>query len=93
MILSQPIVKVGEKAVILKLPDRTDVAIPYDKRSKNRLAPEIDAILRGEPAMSNASSTMQLNRRYERVRLTWNTEGFVDIDIRAFLPEDVDAVS
>ena len=93
MILSQPIVKVGGKAVILKLPDRTDVAIPYDKRSKNRLAPEIDAILRGEPPMSNASSTMQLNRRYERVRLTWNTEGFVDIDIRAFLPEDVDAVS
>ncbi|MFW9959251.1 MAG: hypothetical protein ACFFCT_14370 [Candidatus Odinarchaeota archaeon] len=90
LILSQPIIKLGDKAVVLKLLDRTEIAIPYDKRSRNRLAPEINAILRGEPRTPDTSGIMQLNKRYERIRLTWNNEGFVDIDIRAFLPENDD---
>jgi hypothetical protein len=87
IILSQPIMTLGDKAVILKLPDRTEIAIPYDKRSRNRLAPKIEAILRGEPRKPDALGTMPLNKRYERIRLTWNNEGFVDIDVRARLPE------
>ncbi len=90
IILSQPIIKVGDKAIILKLQDRTEVAIPYDKRSRNRLAPAIDAILQGEPRLPDKSGTMQQNKRYERVRLTWNNEGFVDIDIRAIFSKNVD---
>jgi hypothetical protein len=87
LILSQPIIKVGDKAVVLKLMDRTEIAIPYDKRSRNRLATQINAILRGEPGTPDTSGTMQLNRRYERIRLTWNNEGFVNIDIRSILSE------
>lgn len=90
IILSQPIIKVGDKAVVLKLQDRTEVAIPYDKRSRNRLATSIDAILRGEPRFPDKSGIMQQNKRYERVRLTWNNEGFVDIDIRAIISENDD---
>jgi hypothetical protein len=90
MILSQPIIMVGDKAVILKLQDRTEVAIPYDKRSRNRLAPKIDAILRGEPRKLDLSDTVPLNKRYGRIRLTWNNEGFVDIDIRAMIQGDTD---
>jgi len=90
IILSQPIIKVGDKAVILKLQDRSEVAIPYDKRSRNRLAPKIEAILRGEQKKVDVSGTALLNKRYERIRLTWNNEGFADIDIRAILPENDD---
>lgn len=91
IILSQPIIKVGDKAVVLKLQDRTEVAIPYDKRSRNRLATAIDAILRGEPRLPDKSGIMQQNKRYERVRLSWNNEGFIDIDVRAILSEEDDA--
>jgi hypothetical protein len=91
MILSQPIMTLGDKGVVLKLPDKTEIAIPYDKRSRNRLAPKIDAILRGEPRKPDISGTIPLNKRYERIRLTWNNEGFVDIDIRASLPEGFDS--
>jgi hypothetical protein len=93
MILSQPIMNLRDKGVILKLPDRTEIAIPYDKRSRNRLAPRISAILRGEPRKPDASGTMPLNKRYERIRLTWNSEGFVDIDVRAIIPEGFDTGS
>ena len=87
LILSQPIITVGDKAVTLRLPDRTELPIPFDKRSRNRLSSKIDAILRGEPRGLNTSGIMPLNKRYERIRLTWHNEGFVDIDIRATLPE------
>jgi hypothetical protein len=88
MILSQPIIKIGDKAVVLNLQDGTEVAIPYDKRSRNRLAAKIDTILRGEPRITNAAGSMLFNKRYDRVRLTWNNEGFMSIDIKANLPED-----
>ncbi|RDE14685.1 MAG: hypothetical protein C4K48_05640 [Candidatus Thorarchaeota archaeon] len=88
LILSQPIITVGDKAVTLRLPDRTELPIPFDKRSRNRLSPKIDVILRGEPIRLNTSGIMPHNKRYERIRLTWHNEGFVDIDIRATLPED-----
>jgi hypothetical protein len=88
MILSQPIIKIGDKAVVLNLQDGTEVAIPYDKRSRNRLAAKIDTILRGEPRITNAAGSMLFNKRYDRVRLIWNNEGFMSIDIKANLPED-----
>jgi hypothetical protein len=88
MILSQPIVTVGEKAVTVTLPDRMSISIPYDKRSRNRLASKLELILKGEPRKSDASGIMPINRRYQRVRLTWNSEGFLDIDIRAFFPDE-----
>ncbi len=77
MILSQPIVSVGKSALIFRLPDRTQMPIPYDKRSRNREADVLTHIVRGD--------SEQGNQRYDRVRLTWNKEGFVGIDIRARL--------
>jgi hypothetical protein len=88
MILSQPIITVGNKAVTVNLPDRTSIPIPYDKRSRNRLASELELILKGEPRKPDASGIMPINRRYQRVRFTWNSEGFLDIDIRAFFPNE-----
>lgn len=87
MILSQPIVKVEERAVIVELRDRTQVPIPYDKRSRNKLASKIEMILKGDPRRTDASLNLN-NKRYERVRFTWKAEGFVSIDIRAVLPKD-----
>lgn len=79
MILSQPIVKVGESAVLLRMPDKTQLPIPYDKRSRNRESEVLTHIVKGERDGRN--------KRYERVRMTWNKEGFVNIDIRARLYE------
>jgi len=87
LILSQPIITVGDKAVTLKLPDETELPIPYDKRSRNRLSSRIDEILRGNSRSLDTYDSMHLNKRYERIRLTWHNEGFVDIDIRTILPE------
>ena len=85
-IFSQPIVKIGEKAIFLTLRDRTKLPIPYDKFSRNKNAETLVAILRGEGRKTDASNPIPLNKRYGRVRLTWNSEGFVNIDIRAILP-------
>ncbi len=85
-IFSQPIVKVGEKAIFLTLPDRTRLPIPYDKFSRNKNAEALVTILKGEIVKTDTASTIPKNRRYGRVRLTWNNEGFVDIDIKANLP-------
>jgi hypothetical protein len=79
MILSQPIVKVGVSALILRMPDRTQLAIPYDKRSRNRESQVLAFMVRGERE--------ERNKKYERVRVTWNKEGFVNIDIRVLLGE------
>ena len=69
MIFSQPIVSVDEKGLQLQIADREKVPIPFDKRSRNRLIEELESIVRGKTA-------------YGRVRLTWNKEGYMDIDIR-----------
>ena len=76
LILSQPIVKLDEKAVTLTLVDGSLLPIPFDKRSRNRLADKIVTILRG-------SKEDVINRKYGRIRISWNKEGFADIDIRA----------
>lgn len=76
MILSQPLVRLSERAVSLSVPNGSKLAIPFDKRSRNRLAEKIKAILRGE-------KPEQINRKYGRIRITWNKEGFADIDVRA----------
>ena len=85
-IFSQPIVKISEKAITLMLADRTRVPIPYDKFSRNQNADKIAAILKGEPIGPDTTGKLPLNKRYGRIRLTWNNEGFVDIVIKADLP-------
>ncbi|MBN2229337.1 MAG: hypothetical protein JW779_07050 [Candidatus Thorarchaeota archaeon] len=87
MILSQPIIKIDDRTITLKLQDRTEVPIPYDKRSRNSFASQIAEILKGEPRGSVIDGKPPVNGRYGRVRLTWNNEGFLGIDIRASLPE------
>jgi hypothetical protein len=69
MIFSQPIVSVNEKGLQLQTAEREGVPIPFDKRSRNRLIEELESIVRGRTA-------------YGRVRMTWNKEGYMDIDIR-----------
>ena len=76
LIFSQPIVRLDEKAVTLTLTDGSLLPIPFDKRSRNRLADKIATILRG-------IKEGDINKNYERIRITWNKEGFADIDIRA----------
>jgi predicted transposase len=70
MIFSQPIVSVDEMALQLQTAEREKVPIPFDKRSRNRLADELRSLVQGKTAC-------------DRVRLTWNKEGYMDIDIRA----------
>ncbi|MFW9842400.1 MAG: hypothetical protein ACFFES_15990 [Candidatus Thorarchaeota archaeon] len=81
MILSQPLLRLSEKAVTLSIPDGTKLAIPFDKRSRNRLIEKIQSILRGE-------KSGEINRKYGRIRITWNKEGFADIDIRAIISDN-----
>ena len=76
LIFSQPIVRLDEKAVTLALTDGSLLPIPFDKRSRNRLADKIVTILRG-------AKEGDINKNYGRIRITWNKEGFADIDIRA----------
>jgi hypothetical protein len=85
VIFSQPIVKVGEKALLLTLPNRERLPIPYDKFSRNKNAETLASILKGEIGKGDAGEAPK-NKRYSRVRLTWNNEGFVNIDIRFNLP-------
>jgi len=82
LILSQPIIRLDEKAVTLTLTDGSLLPIPFDKRSRNRLADKISAILRG-------TREGAINKNYGRVRITWNKEGFADIDIRASKQESM----
>jgi hypothetical protein len=76
LILSQPLIKLNEKAITLTLADNSLLPIPFDKRSRNRLSEKIAYILRGE-------KEEDINKRYGRIRVTWNKEGFADIDVRA----------
>ncbi|MFW9964081.1 MAG: hypothetical protein ACFFCX_10980 [Candidatus Sifarchaeia archaeon] len=76
LILSQPLIRLDEKAVTLNISDGSLFPIPFDKRSRNRLLDRISAILRG-------TKEGEINRNYDRIRITWNKEGFADIDIKA----------
>jgi hypothetical protein len=83
LILSQPILKLDEKAVTLTLADGSLLPIPFDKRSRNRLADKITRILR-------ESKEGVVNRKYGRIRISWNKEGFADIDIHAIKQDSTD---
>lgn len=85
-IFSQPIVNLSDKALILTLADRTRIPIPYDKFSRNHNAEKISAILKGEPAKVDVEGKMPPNKRYGRIRLTWNNQGFLNMAIRTNLP-------
>ncbi|MHA1770606.1 MAG: hypothetical protein ACTSYL_09510 [Candidatus Thorarchaeota archaeon] len=69
IILSPPLVRVEEKALTIALSKQEILPIPYDKRSRNREADTLTAIMRGE-------------LKHGRVRITWRREGFVEIEIR-----------
>jgi len=84
-IFSQPIVKISEKALILTLADGTKIPIPYDKFSRNQNAEKISAILEGNPTV-DVEGKIPSNKRYGRIRLTWNSAGFLIIDIKVDLP-------
>lgn len=78
LILSQPIIKLNERAVTLSRLDGSVLAVPFDKRSRNRLVEKLEDILRNEkPGV--------INRKYGRIRITWNKEGFADVDVRVKL--------
>lgn len=83
IIHSQPIVRLDEKAVTLTLADGSLLPIPFDKRSRNRLADKIASILRG-------SKEGVINNKYGRIRISWHKEGFADIDIRAAKQDSID---
>ncbi|RLI55982.1 MAG: hypothetical protein DRO87_03035 [Candidatus Thorarchaeota archaeon] len=81
MILSQPLVRLDHKALVLTMSEGTTLPIPFDKRSRNRAAEELAIILKGEKRDAP-------NKRYGRIRLTYNREGYVEIDVRVSLPRD-----
>ncbi|MFW9800161.1 MAG: hypothetical protein ACFFD9_06985 [Candidatus Thorarchaeota archaeon] len=69
IIFSKPIVKIQEQVLTLETVEREKIPIPFDKPSRNRAAAQLRALADG-------------SREYQRVRLTWNKEGYMDIDIR-----------
>ncbi|MFW9944696.1 MAG: hypothetical protein ACFFB7_06830 [Candidatus Sifarchaeia archaeon] len=69
MILSHPIVRVQEKGLNLETQDRERIAIPFDKPSRNRVASQLHGLATGQ-------------KKQGRVRMTWNKEGYMSIDIR-----------
>ena len=80
MILSQPLIRLSEKAVTISTLDGKKLAIPFDKRSRNRLIEKIQSILRGQ-------KPGEINRKYGRIRITWNKEGFADIDVQTVISD------
>jgi hypothetical protein len=69
LIFSHPIVKVQEKGLNLETQDGERVPIPFDKPSRNRVADRLRELATGQ-------------KKQGRVRLTWNKEGYMSIDIR-----------
>jgi hypothetical protein len=71
MIFSGVIVSISDegKALLLLTPDGEEVPIVFDKRSRNRVISKLQAMASGA-------------RRYGRIRIIWNREGYADIDIR-----------
>lgn len=82
MILSQPLIGMNEKTLLLTLRNGTRLPIPFDKRSRNRSAEEIRLILKG-------SKEGEINKNIGRVRLTFNREGYLNIDIQADITRPV----
>lgn len=69
MILSHPLVSVNEKTLILHTASKEEIPIPFDKHSRNQNAKDLAAMMKDHTL-------------YGRVRITWNKQGYVDIDIR-----------
>ncbi len=69
MILSGMLINLDEKAVEILSLSGERVPIPYDKRSRNR-------------EMIILEDLASQKRKYERVRLVLNKEGFLNIDLR-----------
>lgn len=69
VIFSHPIVRIQEKGLNLETQDRERIPIPFDKPSRNRVANQLRELAIGK-------------KKQGRVRLTWNKEGYMSIDIR-----------
>ncbi|UCH05860.1 MAG: hypothetical protein JSW05_06760 [Candidatus Thorarchaeota archaeon] len=69
VVFSRPIVNVQEKGLNLETRDRERISIPFDKPSRNRVANQLRELATGQ-------------KKQGRVRLTWNKEGYMNIDIR-----------
>jgi hypothetical protein len=69
MILSYPLVIVNEKTLILQTAPKEEIPIPFDKHSRNQNIENLTAMAKN-PTL------------FGRVRITWNKQGYVDIDIR-----------
>ncbi|RLI07606.1 hypothetical protein DRO42_07840 [Candidatus Bathyarchaeota archaeon] len=72
LILSPPLVRVTERALLLTTQDGSELPIPFDKRSRNKNLDVLSDLAAGR-------------RQHDRVRLTWRREGFVEIDIRVLV--------
>ncbi len=69
LILSPPLVRVTERALLVALENGDYMPIPFDKRSRNKNLDILSDLAAGR-------------RQHDRVRITWRSEGFVEIDIR-----------
>jgi len=69
MILSARIASITETGCIILATNGNEIPIPFDKRSKSRELALLHSIAAGQ-------------QKYDRIRLKWHNEGYVDIDIR-----------
>ncbi|NHJ14094.1 MAG: hypothetical protein EAX95_10490 [Candidatus Thorarchaeota archaeon] len=69
MILSHPLVSIDEKSLVLRISGDTELPIPFDKHSRNQNANELLALSRG-------------TSKPGRIRITWNKQGYADVDVR-----------
>ncbi|NHI84064.1 MAG: hypothetical protein EAX81_07160 [Candidatus Thorarchaeota archaeon] len=70
MILSHPLVSVDEKGLAVRVSNNSELPIPFDKRSRNQNADELLALSKNASMLG-------------RIRITWNKQGYADIDIQA----------
>ncbi len=77
LILSGILVWVDEKTVRLMTTSGELLPLPFDKRTRNR---EKDILVKLEEEEKNDKTGNK--RLYDRVRITWNDEGYANVDIR-----------
>jgi len=69
MILSPPIAAVGDSGCTILGTMGVEIPIPFDKRSRSQESTLLHSIAGG-------------GQQYQRVRLTWRKEGYVEVDVR-----------
>ncbi|MFW9909778.1 MAG: hypothetical protein ACFFEF_14500 [Candidatus Thorarchaeota archaeon] len=69
MIVSGMFVDIDDRGISLLTAQGNELSIPFDKRSRNKDADVLQQIVDNK-------------QKYTRVRLKWNLEGFLNIDVR-----------